>query len=117
MSSRWGTVIDRDDPTSGSKRLVAYYVAPPEGAPSLRELQAFLAGQLPGYMIPAAFVRLDFLPVTPTGKTDRKALPEPIFATSWRTYHARQGSQKGSLAPAAASPSAQKAITPSSMTQ
>ncbi|MDQ3952687.1 MAG: amino acid adenylation domain-containing protein, partial [Actinomycetota bacterium] len=59
-------------------RLVAYWTAldssNPPGPP---ELRAFLAGVLPAYMIPASFVILDRLPVTPGGKLDRAALPAP----------------------------------------
>jgi amino acid adenylation domain-containing protein len=60
----------------GEKRLVAY-LASAAGAVPARELRAFLAERLPDYMIPAAFVWLDALPLTRTGKVDRGALPEP----------------------------------------
>ncbi|HEV7514943.1 MAG TPA: amino acid adenylation domain-containing protein, partial [Thermoanaerobaculia bacterium] len=73
-------VVDRQDPGGGSRRLVAYFVprpTRPEPEPAARELQQFLAGLLPGYMVPAAFVRLAAMPLTPTGKTDRRVLPEP----------------------------------------
>ena len=43
----------------------------------ISQLKTRLATQLPGYMIPSCFVKLDKLPLTPTGKIDRKALPEP----------------------------------------
>ncbi|WP_422736337.1 amino acid adenylation domain-containing protein [Micromonospora sp. WMMD729] len=59
---------------SGHPQLVAY-VAPPDLV--VDELRAGLARRLPDYMVPALFVRLDHLPVTPSGKTDRRALPEP----------------------------------------
>jgi len=58
------------------KRLVAY-LAPAAGAVPARELRVFLAERLPDYMVPAAFVWIDALPLTRTGKVDRLALPEP----------------------------------------
>ncbi|MEM1206468.1 MAG: amino acid adenylation domain-containing protein, partial [Acidobacteriota bacterium] len=59
-------------------RLVAYFVAA-EGHddPSLPQLREALAADLPDYMVPAAFVSLDALPMTPSGKVDRRALPAP----------------------------------------
>jgi amino acid adenylation domain-containing protein len=70
-------VVARADSVGGT-RLVAYSV-PGSGltAPSAAELRRFLADSLPGYMIPSAFLVLDRLPVTPNGKIDRAALPEP----------------------------------------
>ncbi|MFG2312765.1 amino acid adenylation domain-containing protein [Streptomyces sp. NPDC048566] len=79
-------VTVRDD-LAGSPRLVAY-VAPPaagQGTPappaalSETELRAFAAGRLPDYMVPAALVVLDRLPLTASGKIDRAALPAPRF--------------------------------------
>ncbi|GLX93432.1 hypothetical protein Hesp01_13820 [Herbidospora sp. NBRC 101105] len=57
-------------------RLVAYVAGAVEG---LRDLAA---RELPGYMVPSAFVALDRLPVLPNGKLDRAALPPPSFAPS-----------------------------------
>ena len=63
----------------GEKRLVAYVVLN-SGAdlPSLvSTLRAFLGDRLPEFMIPAAFVNLEALPLSPNGKVDRTALPTP----------------------------------------
>ena len=59
----------------GETRLVAYCVPPPGAAlPARHELVAHLRGELPEYMVPAAFVPLTELPLTPSGKVDRLAL-------------------------------------------
>jgi amino acid adenylation domain-containing protein/non-ribosomal peptide synthase protein (TIGR01720 family) len=71
---REAVVVVRGDPPG----LVAYLVCPHDApAPSVAELRAFLAERLPEPMIPAAFVLLAALPLTASGKVDRRALPAP----------------------------------------
>jgi acyl-CoA synthetase (AMP-forming)/AMP-acid ligase II len=59
------------------RRLVAYIVSIKEQSPDVRELCRFLQQKLLEYMVPAVFVLLDALPLTPNRKVDRKALPYP----------------------------------------
>ncbi|MFJ9766979.1 amino acid adenylation domain-containing protein [Streptomyces erythrochromogenes] len=70
------TVTVHDDGTAGP-RLVAHVV--PDGGLDPAELRAFAAESLPAHMLPAAFVALDALPLTGSGKVDRRALPAPDF--------------------------------------
>lgn len=60
----------------GEKRLVAYIVPHrPTSPPTLKALRDFLREKLPDYMMPSDFVTLESLPLTPSGKVDRRALP------------------------------------------
>ena len=63
------------DNNNGERFLVAYYTSEKEYESS--ELVAFLRKQLPYYMIPAVFVWMESFPLTPSGKVDSKALPDP----------------------------------------
>ena len=90
-------VIARED-QPGHKRLAAYIVpaasdpaggsdpAAGSGPASAADLRAYLARSLPDYMIPAAFVALDRLPVSRNGKLDRRALPAPQAAPAAAGY-------------------------------
>jgi amino acid adenylation domain-containing protein/thioester reductase-like protein len=78
----------------GNRQLAAYYThrraARPDGpaGDDAREpasgasLRSFLSARMPGFMVPAVFIALDQMPVTPGGKVDRRALPSPVTAAS-----------------------------------
>jgi amino acid adenylation domain-containing protein len=72
-------VILRED-NPGAPRLVTYYVTQPGHIVSEEELRSVLGEDLPDYMIPTGWVRLERLPVSPNGKLDRAALPAPQAA-------------------------------------
>ena len=82
-------VLARED-RAGDPRLVAYWVADEVIEPA--QAREHLSKTLPDYMIPAAYVTLAALPVTPNGKLDRKALPVPDEEVLLqREYQAPQG--------------------------
>ena len=75
-------LLRHDDPNN--PRLIAYWVAdasqPPITSASSEQLRSFLSERLPDYMVPAAFLQLEALPLSPNGKLYRKALPAPSFS-------------------------------------
>ncbi|HVR99134.1 MAG TPA: phosphopantetheine-binding protein, partial [Thermoanaerobaculia bacterium] len=72
---RMAAVAARPD-ASGIYRLIGY-VVPSGDSVNVSELRAALLRELPEYMVPSVWVTLDALPLTPAGKVDRRALPEP----------------------------------------
>jgi amino acid adenylation domain-containing protein len=100
---RQAVVMVRED-TPEEKRLVAYYVMDEESAgagaqPEMGAMRRHLSGCLPEYMVPAAYVRLQRLPLTPHGKLDRNALPQPqSSAYAVREYEEPQGEMESRVA-------------------
>ncbi|MDZ7307315.1 MAG: amino acid adenylation domain-containing protein [candidate division KSB1 bacterium] len=66
-----------DDSAAADKRLLAYLVPRPGSTLTVSELHEFLKARLPEYMLPAAFVLMEKLPMLASGKVDRHALPAP----------------------------------------
>jgi amino acid adenylation domain-containing protein len=63
--------------SAGDKRLVAYLVFEATGGVAVSDLRSFLKTKLPDYMVPSAFVVMENLPISPNGKLNRRALPDP----------------------------------------
>lgn len=69
-------VMDRQD-ESGNTYLCAYLIG--DSGIDVQDLKKYLTDFLPGYMIPTYFTQLEQIPLTPNGKVDRRALPEPVL--------------------------------------
>ena len=100
-------VVVVQEGVEGDKRLVAYVTTRREGreegggagAELVSLLRSHLGRQLPEYMVPSAFVRLEEFPLTPNGKLDRKALPAPDGESVMkRRYEAPRGEIEETLA-------------------
>ncbi|WP_425341227.1 amino acid adenylation domain-containing protein [Brevibacillus borstelensis] len=88
-------VVAREDHL-GQQCLCAYFV--PTAPVTSAELREFATRELPVYMIPAHFVKLDKMPLTPNDKVDRKALPEPDPTQTEHEYEAPQNPTQEILA-------------------
>ncbi|MER7402187.1 amino acid adenylation domain-containing protein [Streptomyces sp. NPDC000070] len=86
-------VLARPD-AAGGTALVGYVVGDVDPA----EVRLALARTLPEAMIPSVLIRLDAMPLTPNGKTDRAALPEPDFSGTQAAYRAPGTSEERRLA-------------------
>ena len=67
-------VIAKDLP-GGGKAVVAYVVS--DSAVDVPKLNAFIADELPKYMVPSVTMQIDKIPLNPNGKVDKRKLPEP----------------------------------------
>ena len=83
---------------NNSKQLVAYYLTQEDVTPEISELRSYLKKQLPDYMVPAAFVKIDAIPITSNGKTDRQALEKiEVELTGTHEYVAPSTEQEKTL--------------------
>lgn len=71
------SAVVTQEESAGVKRLLAYIVSDDPSSPGAGELRNLVRSQLPDYMLPTTFVRVDELPITTNGKLDREALPLP----------------------------------------
>ncbi|MDP7042004.1 MAG: phosphopantetheine-binding protein, partial [Gammaproteobacteria bacterium] len=83
-------VMLRED-TPGDQRLVGYMTAVEGFEPDTQELSAYLRQSLPDYMVPATYMRLEQIPLTPNGKVDRKQLPVPEWSADQEYVAPRNG--------------------------
>lgn len=76
------TVVVALEDNTGNTYLCAYITG--SSTVNAEEVKKYLADFIPGYMIPSYFIQVDNIPLTPNGKVDRRALPEPIIETAKR---------------------------------
>src|SRR5258708_8837032 len=75
-------VVVLHEDSDGAKRLCAYVIGEPGSELKISELRNYLKTNLPSYMMPASFELIDALPLLPSGKINRRALPTPRFTRS-----------------------------------
>jgi len=90
-----GVVLAKGD-SKGNKRLVGYVVTKAEF--DKQAIQRYLSSKLPEYMVPAIWIGLDSMPLTPSGKIDRKALPDPELTGTLTEYVAPRNVTEAKLA-------------------
>lgn len=69
-------VLVRDE--EGGQKLVCYLVVEQNRYLDIKTLRQYLDERLPTYMVPGSYVRLDAMPLTPSGKLDKRSLPDPV---------------------------------------
>ncbi|WP_325176171.1 non-ribosomal peptide synthetase [Burkholderia gladioli] len=94
---RDAVVVMREE-ADGDRRLVGYYTSDEGQDPGLDVLRAHLKASLPDYMVPSALLKLDVFPLTPNGKLDRKALPQPGATSGSGNYVEPEGEIETRLA-------------------
>ncbi|WP_405877999.1 amino acid adenylation domain-containing protein [Streptomyces sp. NBC_01384] len=82
--------------TNTGNQLIGYIVPATNDGITVEDLRGFVAGRLPEFMVPSAFVLLDRLPLMPNGKLDRAALPKPELTRG--AYRAPRTTQEKTLA-------------------
>jgi acyl-coenzyme A synthetase/AMP-(fatty) acid ligase len=92
-----GIVLARAE-KSGEKRLIAYFVPKSGFSPKMQELKDFLGKKLPSYMVPTLYIEIPYLPLTTSGKVDRKSLPLPEDVQRSRNYEAPRNETERILA-------------------
>jgi amino acid adenylation domain-containing protein len=95
---REGVVIAKQN-GGGDTRLIAYVVLREQQSSITGELRDFLKQKLPDYMVPSAFVLLESLPLTSSGKLDRRALPAPDDFGNRQDGQDKQDGKAASVAP------------------
>lgn len=91
-------VMARED-VPGERVLVAYVVWRGTSGPTADELRSYVKAALPEHMVPSAFVSMDALPLTPSGKLNRRALPAPeARAYANQTYESPRGDIEEAIA-------------------
>jgi non-ribosomal peptide synthetase-like protein len=91
-------VVGTHEPEPGIRELAAYYTASgATGAADEREIAALLRARLPAYMVPAYLERLERIPMLPSGKADRGALPAPRRRLTGGGEHRAPGDELESL--------------------
>jgi len=93
-------VVVAHEESTGDVRLVAYVVSRPQATVEAAGLRTYLRDRVPEYMVPSAFVILDSLPLAPSGKVDRNALPaaESTALSSMAPYEAPRNPMEAAIA-------------------